>query len=87
MARTKKTVPPRKIVAVVWDDAFFDNEVYTEAQRKEIKPNCRIFSVGFMASEDDDEYVILAMDFANDTTYRHVQRIRRENIREIITLS
>ena len=86
MSRTKKTVPPRKIVAVVWDDAFFDNEVYTESQLKDIIPACRIYSTGFLAHETDD-YVVVAMDFANDSTYRHVQRIRRENIREIINLS
>lgn len=83
----KKSESPRPVALVIWDDAYYDDEVHTEATLKENGNNiCRLYSVGFLVHETEDQ-VVIAMDFGEDTSCRHVCRIRRENIRKLIMLN
>lgn len=84
MAKKKIVVEtPRPLTLVVWDDAFYDDNVHTEAELKENGHSaCRLYSAGFLIHETDDQ-VVIAMDFGEDTSCRHVCRIRKENIREM----
>ncbi len=79
----KKSPAPRPIVLIVWDDAWYDEQSHTEAELKENGHNvCRLYSVGHLIHETDEQ-VVIAMDFSEDTSCRHVCRIRKENIREM----
>ena len=84
MPRNKEApVNPRPVVVVVWDDAFYDDEVHTESNLKDNgASSCRLYSAGFLVHETDD-HVIISMDFGEDTSCRHVCRIRKENIRKM----
>jgi len=77
----EKPILPKKIAAVTWEDAWYDDEVHTEQSLQEEAQSCLLYSVGFLI-RDDEAVVTLAMDFGNGTC-RHVQRIRKENIRKL----
>lgn len=83
MSRKKPLDTPRKLALVSWLDTYYDDEVHTEEQLKNEDKTCLIHSVGFLI-DDGEDTVTVAMDFCpHGTHYRHVCRIRKENIRKI----
>lgn len=80
-ASNEKFDAPKKVAMVTWEDAWYDDDVHTEESIAAEQQSCVLYSVGFLMREDS-ECVTLAMDFG-DGTARHVQRIRKENIRKI----
>ncbi len=76
----------KKVVRVTWVDSFFDTEVHSERDLASEDDMVLIHSVGHLIRETE-KLVTIGMDYdeTNDN-YRHVCRIRRENVRGIYIL-
>lgn len=92
MARKKQPIPvmlpPKKLVTIQWLDAYYDDEVHTEEQLRVEDKTCTIYSTGFLADNSHPDVVTIGMDWCpNGGHYRHVCRIRRENIKNIFEIT
>ncbi len=78
---------PKKLLLVTWKDTYYDDEIHTEEQLQTENSDCIIHTVGFHAGEDEN-VVKVGMDWSpNGCHFRHVCRIRRENIQSIQEIS
>ena len=72
-----------KFVLVTWEDAFYDDGVHSVQELEQENEQCLLHSAGHLVRETDI-IVTIAMDYdeTNDN-FRRIQRIRKENIREM----
>lgn len=80
---------PKRLVCVEWLDTYYDEGVHSEDDLLNEDKTCRMFTVGFLVgSENDPEAVTVGMEWSPyGNHYRHVSRIRRENIQKIVMIA
>jgi len=80
---SRKRPLPKKLVAVEWRDTYYTDDVKTEEDLAVEDTTCTIYTAGFYAGEDSQVYKV-ALDWSpHGNHFRHVTRIRRENIQHI----
>jgi len=74
---------PRRIALISWEDTYYDDAVHEEASIEAETQGCLLHTLGFLIRETE-KYVTVGMEFEeSNQTYRHVCRVKRENIRRI----
>ncbi len=75
---------PKKLIVVTWVDSYFDDDTHTQEELQTEDKTCIIHSTGFLADDTNKSVITIGMDWCpSGSHFRHVCRIRRENIQSI----